>query len=232
MSSPAGCSSQSNWTPVASSTRRVASTSSGPVPSPGMIVTLCAMRRAMLSVGWRGSFLPMSATIDVLNQAPPLSGYDPLEQNRPLDEGLEREGGGWARDDVAAFGRRARQPEVQDWARLANENPPRLRTHDRYGRRVDEVEFHPAWHELLTLSIGHRVHALPWLEDRPGAHVARAALFLLSPEAGHGCPLSMTYAVVPVLRRAGELGDEWIPRLTSTAYDPRFIPAAGKDGAL
>ena len=174
----------------------------------------------------------MSATIDVLNQAPPLSGYDPLEQNRPLDEGLEREGGGWARDDVAAFGRRARQPEVQDWARLANENPPRLRTHDRYGRRIDEVEFHPAWHELLTLSIGHRVHALPWLEDRPGAHVARAALFLLSPEAGHGCPLSMTYAVVPVLRRAGELGDEWIPRLTSTAYDPRFIPAAGKDGAL
>src|SRR5437588_8511172 len=133
-SSPAGCSSQSNSTPVASSTRRVASTSSGPVPSPGMIVTLYAMRRAMLSVGWRASFLPMSATIDVLNQAPPLSGYDPLEQNRPLDEGLEREGGGWARDDVAAFGRRARQPEVQDWARLANENPPRLRTHDRHGR--------------------------------------------------------------------------------------------------
>src|SRR3989440_784851 len=174
----------------------------------------------------------MSATIDVLNQPPPLRGYDPLEQNRPLAEGLEREGGEWAREPISAYGRRAREPEVLDWARVANENPPRLHTHDRYGRRIDEVEFHPAWHDLLTLSIGHRVHALPWLEDRPGAHVARAALFLLSPEAGHGCPLSMTYAVVPVLRRAGELGEEWIPRLTSTAYDPRFIPAAGKDGAL
>jgi putative acyl-CoA dehydrogenase len=174
----------------------------------------------------------MAVTVDVLNQPPPLEGYDPLAQNRPLVEGLEREGGEWACERIGAYGRRAREPEVLDWARLANENPPRLQTHDRYGNRIDEVEFHPAWHDLMRLSVGAGVHALPWLEERPGGHVARAAMFMCSPEAGHGCPLSMTYAVVPVLRRAGELGEEWLPRLTSTAYDPRFIPAAEKAGAL
>src|SRR5947199_7540011 len=157
----------------------------------------------------------MSVTIDFLNQPPPLQGYDAFEQNRPLVEGLEREGAEWARDRVSEFGRLSRAPQVLEWARLANEHPPRLHTHDRYGRRIDEVEFHPAWHELLRLSISHELHALPWLHEQPGAHVARAALFTLSPEAGHGCPLSMTYAVVPVLRRVPELGEEWIPRLTS-----------------
>jgi putative acyl-CoA dehydrogenase len=107
-----------------------------------------------------------------------------------------------------------------------------LHTHDRYGHRIDEVEFHPAWHQLMDLSIGAELHALPWRHEQPGAHVARAAMFMLSPEAGHGCPISMTYAVVPVLRRAPELGEEWIPRLTSTTYDPRFIPADEKEGAL
>jgi putative acyl-CoA dehydrogenase len=174
----------------------------------------------------------MVVTVDPLNQAPPLEGYDPLEQNRPLVEALEREGGEWARDRIGAYARRAREPEVLEWARQANESPPRLETHDRFGRRIDEVEFHPAWHELMDLSVSHAVHALPWLEDRAGGHVARAALFMMSPEAGHGCPLSMTYAVVPVLRRAGELGEEWIPRLMSTVYDRRVVPAAEKAGAL
>jgi len=174
----------------------------------------------------------MSATLDVLNQAPPLVGYDPLAQNRPLSEGLEREGGDFARERIAAYGRRARDPEVLDWARLANENPPRLHTHDRYGHRIDEVEFHPAWHQLLELSIGAELHALPWVDEQPGAHVARATMFMLSPEAGHGCPISMTYAVVPVLRRFPEVADEWVPRLLSSAYDARFIPAEEKHGAL
>jgi putative acyl-CoA dehydrogenase len=174
----------------------------------------------------------VSATLDLLNQAPPLVGYDPLAQNRPLSEGLEREGGDFAREQIAPYGRRARTPEVLDWARLANENPPKLHTHDRYGSRIDEVEFHPAWHRLLELSIGAELHALPWLHEQPGAHVARATMFMLSPEAGHGCPISMTYAVVPVLRRFPDLEDEWVPRLLSTAYDRRFIPADQKDGAL
>jgi putative acyl-CoA dehydrogenase len=109
-----------------------------------------------------------------------------------------------------------------------------LRTHDRYGRRIDEVEFHPAWHELMRLAVAHGLHALPWREPRPGAHVARAALFfvLSQVEAGHGCPISMTYSAVPALRVEPELAAEWEPRFTSTAYDPQLRPAPEKTGAL
>jgi putative acyl-CoA dehydrogenase len=173
-----------------------------------------------------------SQTHTVANQPPPLEGYNTFEQNRPLIEALEREGGGWARERAAALGAVGATRETIDWARLANENPPRLLTHDRYGNRIDEVEFHPAWHELLGLSVAHGLHALPWGEPQPGAHVARAALFSLIPEAGVGCPISMTYAAVPALRSTPELADEWLPRLTSTVYDRRFIPAAEKAGAL
>jgi putative acyl-CoA dehydrogenase len=175
---------------------------------------------------------PHSPARGVPNQPPPLHDYDAFAHNRPLAEGLEREGGGWARERVSLFACFAREPEVLEWARQANESPPRLHTHDRYGNRIDEVEFHPAWHELLRLSIAHELHALPWRQPRPGAHVARAALFMLSPEAGHGCPLSMTYAVVPVLRRHPDVGGEWLPRLTSNEYDPRMVPPADKAGAL
>src|SRR5438034_5975750 len=102
------------------------------------------------------------------------------------------------------------------------------------GPRVDEVEFHPAWHELLRLAVGHELHALPWRDPPPGAHVARAALFFVlgQVEAGHGCPISMTYSAIPALRAQPELAAEWEPRFTSTAYDPRLVPAAQKTGAL
>ena len=123
-------------------------------------------------------------------------------------------------------------PAVQAWAREANENPPRLRTHDRYGHRIDEVEFHPAWHELLGRCVEAGVHALPWREPQPGAHVARGALMYLLPEAGVGCPISMTYAAVPALRAQPEVAEEWVPRLDSLAYDGRLVPAAQKPGAL
>ena len=95
--------------------------------------------------------------------------------------------------------------------RLANENPPKLRTHDRYGNRVDIPEFHPSWHELLRLGIGHELHSLPWSDPQPGAHVARAAAFMCfsQAEAGVGCPISMTYSVVPALRKQPELAEEW-----------------------
>ena len=125
-----------------------------------------------------------SRTHAVDNQAPPLQDYNVFEQNRPLVEALEREGGGWARERVAALGAISASREAIDWARLANENPPRLRTHDRYGNRIDEVEFHPAWHELMELAVAHGLHALPWREPQPGAHVARAALFMLLPGRG------------------------------------------------
>jgi putative acyl-CoA dehydrogenase len=109
-----------------------------------------------------------------------------------------------------------------------------LRSHDRYGNRIDEVEFHPAWHRLMEVSVGHALHALPWREPRPGAHVARAALFFTfaQAEAGHGCPISMTYSAVPALRMQPEVAREWEPRLTSTHYDPRPRAASEKLGAL
>jgi putative acyl-CoA dehydrogenase len=160
--------------------------------------------------------IPSSAA----NQVPPLVGHGLFECNRPLVEALEREGAGWAAERCSSFGRTL-TGEPLEWGRLANENPPKLRTHDRYGERIDEVEFHPAWHDMLRLSLAHGLHSLSWTEEREGAHVARAALFMLASqvEAGHGCPVSMTHAAVPALRSsAPELAAVWEPRLTSTVY--------------
>src|SRR5438552_3464053 len=172
-------------------------------------------------------------THEVLNQPPPLQGYDLFAADRALAGGLGREGAGWAEERVRTLGRLA-GGEALRWGVQANANPPVLRTHDRYGHRVDEVEFHPAWHELLRLAVGHELHALPWRDPRPGAHVARAALFYVmgQVEAGHGCPISMTYSAVPALRVQPDLAAEWEPRLASTEYDPRALPAAEKRGAL
>ena len=175
---------------------------------------------------------PQGETHEVYNQPPPLTGHNVFEANRPLVEALEREGGGWARDRVSALGAVDGDAQVQEWARQANENPPKLRTHDRYGHRVDEVEFHPAWHELLGIAVQHEIPTFAWRHPEPGAHVARGALMMLCPEAGVGCPVSMTYAILPALRKQPELAAEWEPRLTSNAYDKRFIPAEDKAGAL
>jgi putative acyl-CoA dehydrogenase len=154
--------------------------------------------------------------IRTANQPPPLAAYNLFEQDLPLVEGLRREGGAPWEEEAAAFGQ-ALGGEPLEWGRLANEHPPRLRTHNRYGERIDEIEFHPAWDSLLRLGLDARVQSLPWLDPAPGAHVARAALFMLlgQVEAGVGCPLSMTFAAVPALRAEPALADEWIPRLTS-----------------
>ncbi|HSC90603.1 MAG TPA: acyl-CoA dehydrogenase family protein [Gaiellaceae bacterium] len=169
----------------------------------------------------------------VANQPPPLEGYDLFGENRPLVEALRREGGGAWEERATELGAEA-GGEPLEWGRLANEHPPVLRTHDRFGRRIDEVEFHPAWHALLELGVESGVHALPWREAAPGAHVARAALFVTlgQAEAGVGCPLSMTYAAVPALRAEPALAAEWEPRLTSLAYEPGLLPPADKSGAL
>jgi putative acyl-CoA dehydrogenase len=173
------------------------------------------------------------STHDVLNQPPPLEDYDLFATDRALGEGLEREGAGWARERVARLGALV-GGEPLAWGRLANANPPVLRTHDRYGHRIDEVEFHPAWHELMRVAVGHEVHALPWRDPRPGAHVARAALFYLQSqvEAGHMCPISMTYSCIPALRVQPDVAAEWEPRIVSSEYDPRMLPAPAKRGAL
>jgi putative acyl-CoA dehydrogenase len=172
-------------------------------------------------------------THDVTNQPPPLVGYNTFDSDRALSEALLREGAGWAEEQCRALGERAGGEEAQSWGQQVNTVTPVLRSHDRYGNRIDEVEFHPSWHKLMEVAIANGLHALPWRESRPGGHVARAALFMTwQTDAGHGCPVSMTYSVIPALRKQPELAQIWEPRFTSLRYDQRFIPAEQKDGAL
>ncbi|MFD9433093.1 acyl-CoA dehydrogenase family protein [Streptomyces sp. NPDC060002] len=174
-------------------------------------------------------------THTVTNQPPPLTGYDVYGADQALVAAVERhldpELLDEAHGELSALGRAAGSAQLQEWAVQANEHPPKLLTHDRYGHRVDEVEFHPAWHRLLGKGVGaHLTDA--WV--RPGGHVRRAAGFLVwtQVEAGNGCPLSMTHAAVPALRADPVLAAEWEPRLTSTIYDRELRPARLKAGAL
>ncbi|MFC5800103.1 acyl-CoA dehydrogenase family protein [Streptomyces formicae] len=176
---------------------------------------------------------PTARTHEVTNQAPPLVGHD-VADDAVLLEGLRREGAGWYADDLHRIGRLAGSEQVQRWAEEANRHEPELRTHDRYGNRIDEVEFHPSYHALMEVAIGEGLGGAPWADDRPGAHVARAAGFMVwsSAEQGHGCPVSMTYAAVPALRSAPELAAVYEPLLTSRTYDPGLRAPAGKRGLL
>ncbi|WP_327421444.1 acyl-CoA dehydrogenase family protein [Streptomyces sp. NBC_01527] len=176
-----------------------------------------------------------ATTHTVSNQVPPLVDYDVFAADRALTEAVERhlapELLAGARDELGELGRSAGSAQVQRWGAQANEYPPKLRTHDRYGHRIDEVEFHPAWHRLL----GHAVTAgLTDAWGRPGGHVRRAAGFLVwtQPEGGQGCPLSMTHAAVPALRTDPVLAAEWEPRLTSWVYEAGLRPPAQKAGVL
>src|SRR6476620_11117784 len=141
----------------------------------------------------------MSATHEVTNQVPPLAGHDPIGGDAALAEACVRHADAATLASLAGLGRVAGSEQGQEWGRVANENPPVLRTHDRYGHRIDEVEFHPYWHELMRVAVGHGLQAAPWRDDRAGAHAARAAKRLVwnHTEAGHICPISMTYAAVP-----------------------------------
>jgi len=173
------------------------------------------------------------ATHEVQNQVPPLEDYDLLAADPALEEALRREGAGWAEDRVRTFARVLGSERVLRLGFEANRHEPELRTFDRFGQRVDEVDYHPAYHELMRLAVEHGMPSLPWREPRPGAHVAHSAmLYLLSQvEAGVCCPLTMTYAVVPALRAQPEIAAEWEPRVLATSYDPRCVPAEEKSGA-
>jgi putative acyl-CoA dehydrogenase len=172
-------------------------------------------------------------THEVLNQVPALAGYDAAE-DAALLAALHAEGGGWAEAEIHELGVLAGAASTQEHARLANVNKPVLRTHDARGYRIDEVEFHPSWHHLMTTAVGHGLHAAPWADARPGAHVARAAKFMVwtQAEAGHGCPISMTYACVPALRHAPGLAARYEPLLAASRYDPGLRIPAGKAGLL
>lgn len=174
-------------------------------------------------------------THTVTNQVPPLAGHDVYSTDTALTEAVARHADA-ARlpeitEELSLLGVAAGSAQAQKWGEEANTYSPVLRTHDRYGNRVDEVDFHPAWHRLL----GHAVTAgLTDAWSRPDGHLRRAAGFLVwsQVEAGHGCPVSMTHAAVPALRTDPVLAAEWEPRLGSRVYDPRLVPADAKPGAL
>jgi putative acyl-CoA dehydrogenase len=172
-------------------------------------------------------------THEVRNQVPPLTGHD-VAADQALLTAVEAHGGKAVLPELHEIGRLAGSPEVAELARQANVNTPVLRTHDRYGHRIDEVEFHPAWHQLMTTAVAHGLHATPWASDAEGAHVVRAAKFYVwtQAEAGHGCPISMTYSIVPALRHAPGLAGRFEPLLASPVYDPGLAEPDGKAGLL
>ena len=177
---------------------------------------------------------PIHSTHEVTNQPPPLVGYDVAGADVALLEGVRREGGGWDEDGLRALGTLAGSEQAIAWGVEANRFAPELRSYDRFGNRIDEVAFHPSWHRLLEVAVSHGLHGAPWREPRAGAHVARAARFAVwsQVESGHGCPISMTYAAVPVLRRRPDLAALFEPVLTSTTYEPGLRPLREKSGAL
>jgi len=174
------------------------------------------------------------ATHEVLNQPPELADYDAYASDPVLRRVIARFEAGWAEDRLHTVGRTVGSAHVQRLAHQANKYGPELRTHDRFGRRIDEVEFHPAWHELMALAAGQAFHSLAWTEARPGAQVARAAISYLWNQGENGvcCPLGMTYSAIPVMRAHPEVGAGWAELLASTCYDGRQIPAGNKTGAI
>ena len=150
------------------------------------------------------------ATHEVLNQPPPLADFDAFSADPTLGRIVHEFGADWARPRLETTGRTVGSAHVQALARQANRILPELRTHDRFGNRIDQIDFHPAWHELMRLAIGQEVHSLSWTESRPGAQVARAALSYLWNQGENGimCPILMTYASVPTLRRDGRAAAE------------------------
>ncbi len=172
------------------------------------------------------------ATHQVENQVPVLGAYNAYSTDTALREAIAREGGAWADGDLTSYGAVA-GGELMQLGYTANENKPKLRGFDRNGQRIDEIEFHPAYHRVMQLAMQAGIHCYAWThEKQPGAQVARSGLFYLSYQAESGtcCPLTMTSAVVPALRHNPALAEVWLPRVTSLEYDPRSLPAEAKRG--
>ncbi|HZT27662.1 MAG TPA: isovaleryl-CoA dehydrogenase [Pseudolabrys sp.] len=171
---------------------------------------------------------------EVANQPPPLEPCNLFSSDAVLGEAVKREGAAWAEAALGALGETLGRPETVKLGFDANRFPPQLKTFDRYGHRLDEVEFHPAWHDLMTIAVRAGLHSSPWAEPKAGAHVARAAgtYMLTQVESGVYCPIAMTYGAVPTLRQAPEIADVWLPKIYAREYDRRFEPAARKSGAL
>jgi len=174
----------------------------------------------------------LASTHDVTNMPPRLENYNLYLQDQALKDAVQREGGGWAEAELTAYGDLVGRPDMIELGFQANENKPVLRTHDRHGHRVDLVSFHPAYHQLMKTAIEHGLHSSPWTDPKAGAQVVRAAKYYLHAqvEAGHGCPITMTYACIPSLRHQPDLAKIWEPLVTSRQYDPRNVPVDQKAG--
>jgi len=174
----------------------------------------------------------LAETHEVLNQPPALAHYNLYQADAALREAVHREGAGWAEPMLQDYGAVCGDPEMMELGTLANLHRPMLYTHDSRGHRIDEVRFHPAYHELMALAIEGGLHSSPWTDPGPGAHVARAARYFLHSqlEAGHGCPITMTFAAVPALRHQPDLAGAWEGAVTARHYDHRNVPASQKHG--
>jgi putative acyl-CoA dehydrogenase len=170
------------------------------------------------------------ATHTVSNQPPPLENINLFELDTALVAGVRREGAAWAHEKISTFGAHVGAEEILKAGELANRFPPQLKIFDRYGQRIDEVEFHPAYHELMQLGLTAGIHTIAWTSDNRGGHVAHAVLeyLLVQTEAGVCCPITMTYAVVPVLRREPSIAKTWLPKILANDYDARVLPAGEK----
>jgi putative acyl-CoA dehydrogenase len=178
------------------------------------------------------SFAERFQTHQVVNQAPPLENYNSYLSDPALREAVAREGGAWADAHLREFGAVA-GGEMIALGYAANENKPKLKAYDRYGHRIDEVEFHPAYHRVMQLGMQYGVHAFAWRNaGTPGAHVARAAVSYLhnQAESGTSCPLTMTHSAAPALSKSPALAERWLPKIHSYEYDPRVLPMAQKTG--
>ncbi len=173
-------------------------------------------------------------THEVFNQPPPLVNYNLFTQDEALVESVQREGARWAKDTLDELGTFAGREDVIQWGFDANTHEPVLHPYDRFGHRLDEVTFTPAYHQLMQNAVARGMHASSWRDPQPGSHVARAATFFLfaQVESGHGCPISMTHAAIPVIRKYSTLADTWLPKLLSLDYDPVLRAAAEKRGIL
>lgn len=171
-------------------------------------------------------------THEVTNQVPPLQGINLYHADLPLKQWVHRFQGDWADNELGAYGQLA-GGALMEAGFLANENKPVFKSHDRVGNRIDLVEFHPAYHQLMSAGIAHGITSAPWTQPGPGAHVARAASMYLHNqiEAGTCCPMTMTYACVPALKLQPELAEKWLPKILSRQYDPRNLPIEQKTGA-
>lgn len=174
----------------------------------------------------------LAETHEVINVGSELHDYDMYRQDAALVEAVQRDGAAWADAALGDFGRLTGSADYLELGVQANRFQPELETHDRFGNRVDLVRFHPAYHQLMRTAIEHGLHSSPWTDPRPGAHVARAAHFYLHSqvEAGHCCPVTMTFAAVPSLQTTPELAAVWLPRVTACTYDPRNVPDPQKGG--